>query len=54
MAPKNKSTRKSTGKKRSFHQELVLNRWMRGFFQGGTLASLKQRIGDDRFEGIDA
>ena len=26
---------RSAGKKRSFHQELVLNRWMRGFFQGG-------------------
>ena len=53
MAPKNKSTKKSAGKKRRFHQELGLNRWVLGFFQGGTLASLKQRIGDDRFEGID-
>ncbi len=53
MATKNKSTKKSAGKKRRFHQELVLNRWVLGFFQGGTLASLKQRIGDDRFEGID-
>ena len=42
-----------TGKKRSFHQELVLNRWVLGFFQGGTLAALKMRLGDDRFEGID-
>ena len=41
------------GKKRSFHQELVLNRWVLGFFQGGTLAALKMRSGDDRFEGID-
>jgi len=41
------------GKKRSFHQELVLNRWVLGFFQGGTLAALKIRLGDDRFEGID-
>ncbi len=40
-------------KKRSFHQELVLNRWVLGFFQGGTLAALKMRLGDDRFEGID-
>ncbi len=40
-------------KKRSFHQELVLNRWVLGFFQGGTLAALKRRLGDDRFEGID-
>jgi hypothetical protein len=37
-------------KKRSFHQELVLNRWVLGFFQGGTLAALKMRLGDDRFE----
>jgi hypothetical protein len=41
------------GKKRSFHQELVLNRWVLQFFQGGTLDALKQRLGDDRFEGID-
>ncbi len=25
-------------KKRSFHQELVLNRWMLGFFKGGVWA----------------
>lgn len=48
-----KSTKKATGKKRSFHQELVLNRWVLGFFHGGTLAALKMRLGDDRFEGID-
>lgn len=48
-----KSTKKATGKKRSFHQELVLNRWVLGFFQGGTLAALKMRLGDNRFEGID-
>lgn len=46
------ATKKQT-KKRSFHQELVLNRWVLGFFQGGTLAALKMRLGDDRFEGID-
>jgi len=40
-------------KKRSFHQELVLNRWMLGFFKGGTLGALKVRLGEDRFEGID-
>ncbi|MYM88430.1 DEAD/DEAH box helicase family protein [Rugamonas sp. FT82W] len=42
-----------SSKKRSFHQELVLNRWVLGFFQGGTLGALKARVGDDRFEGID-
>lgn len=40
-------------KKRTFHQELVLNRWVLGFFHGGTLAAIKSRIADDRFEGID-
>ena len=46
--------RKSTKTlKRSFHQELVLNRWALGFFQGGTLAALKLRLGEDRFEGFD-
>lgn len=41
------------GKKRSFHQELVLNRWMMGFFKGGNLGALKLRLIDDRHEGID-
>jgi hypothetical protein len=40
-------------KKRSFHQELVLNRWMLGFFKGGSLGALKLRLGDDRHEGLD-
>lgn len=40
-------------KKRSFHQELVLNRWMMSFFKGGTLHALKNRLGEDRHEGID-
>ena len=39
--------------KHSFHQELVLNRWMYGFFKGGCLAELKHRLGEDRHEGID-
>ena len=34
-------------KKRSFHQELVLNRWMLGFFHGGSLDALKERLGAD-------
>ncbi|CAN5907420.1 hypothetical protein BH11PSE12_BH11PSE12_25920 [soil metagenome] len=47
----------ATGKKpqkkaRSFHQELVLNRWMMGFFKGGNLQELKQRLGEDRHEGV--
>lgn len=44
---------KSNNKKRSFHQELVLHRWMLGFFKGGDLSILKVRLGDDRHEGID-
>lgn len=39
--------------KRSFHQELVLNRWMLTFFNADKLAGLKLRLGDDRHEGID-
>ncbi len=46
--PKNKKTNT-----RSFHQELVLNRWMLGFFKGDSLSALKLRLGDDRHEGID-
>lgn len=53
MAAKAKTTRKAVGKKNSFHQELVLNRWVLGFFQDGTLGALKLRLGDDRHEGID-
>jgi hypothetical protein len=40
-------------KKRSFHQELVLNQWMMSFFKGGTLHALKERLLEDRHEGID-
>jgi hypothetical protein len=43
----------ASAKKRSFHQELVLNRWMLGFFKGGSLSVLKDKLGEDRFEGID-
>ncbi len=40
-------------KKRTFHQELVLNRWMLSHFHGGSLMTLKARLGEDRHEGID-
>lgn len=40
-------------RKRSFHQDLVLNRWMMGFFHGGTMEALKERLGQDRHEGLD-
>lgn len=44
---------RATKKKRTFHQELVLNRWMLSHFHGGSLRALKARLGDDRLEGID-
>ena len=47
-SPQNKRT-----KKRSFHQELVLNRWMLRLFNVTSLNALTARLGDDRFEGID-
>lgn len=53
MARAAKTTTRASVKKRSFHQDLVLNRWVLSFFEGGTLAALKMRLGDDRFEGID-
>lgn len=37
---------------RSFHHELVLNRFMMRFFNGGNLLALKNRLGEDRHEGI--
>lgn len=39
--------------RRTFHQELVLNRWMLSHFKGGSLPALKERLGEDRHEGID-
>ncbi|MEN9843236.1 MAG: hypothetical protein RLZZ612_1065 [Pseudomonadota bacterium] len=40
-------------KKRTFHQELVLNRWMLSLFNVTSLSALKDRLGEDRHEGID-
>jgi hypothetical protein len=37
---------------RSFHQDLVLNRWLLGFFNGDELKKLKERLGEDRWEGL--
>lgn len=53
MATRTDAARKTAGKKRSFHQELVLNRWILRFFNVESLGGLKQRLGDDRFEGVD-
>ena len=38
--------------RRTFHQELVLNRWILRFFKGEGLASLKDRLADPRHEGV--
>jgi len=37
----------------NFHKQLVLNRWMYGFFRDGSLGGLKNRLGGDRHEGIE-
>lgn len=39
--------------KMTFHKQLVLNRYMYRFFKGGSLQTVKERLGDDRHEGID-
>jgi hypothetical protein len=41
------STRANRWQKRSFHQELVLNRWVMGFFRAARWALKKLRY-DDR------
>ncbi len=43
---------RTQSKKRRFHEELVLNQWMMGFFKGGSLHAMKSRLGEDRHEGI--
>lgn len=43
----------SKNRKRSFHQELVLTQFMMSFFKGSSLSALKDRLGEDRHEGID-
>lgn len=53
MASKANIQIKAKNKKRSFHQELVLNRWVMRFFKGSALAALKLRLGDGQHEGID-
>lgn len=37
----------------TFHQQLVLKKWMHRFFRGDDLQKLKERLGDDRYEGIE-
>ena len=41
------------GARRTFHQELVLNRWMLRFFRGEGLPALKARLADPRHEEVD-
>jgi len=37
----------------NFHKQLVLNHWMMSFFNGGNLPALKNRLGEDRHEGVE-
>ena len=46
------SKNKNSNKKRSFHEELVLNQWMMSHFISVELGTLKARLGEDRHEGI--
>lgn len=39
--------------KRTFHDNLILNSWALSLFNQDNLEKFKQRLGDDRFEGID-
>lgn len=47
------ATRAKASKKRNFHDELVLNHWMLRFFNVLKFDELKDRLADDRFEGLD-
>ncbi len=38
--------------KRTFHQDLILNGWALSLFNQANLEQFKQRLGDDRFEGL--
>jgi hypothetical protein len=38
---------------RSFHQDLVLNRWMMRFFKNGSISTFKQCLSGDHLEGIE-
>jgi len=46
------AAKRTPKKKRSFHQDLVLNRWLLGFFNGDNIQKLKLRLGEDRYEGL--
>jgi hypothetical protein len=37
----------------NFHHQLVLKNWMHRFFRGDDLQKLKERLGDDSYEGIE-
>ena len=39
--------------KRTFHDNLILNRYLLSLFNQDNLEKFKQHLGDDRFEGID-
>ena len=37
----------------NFHKQLVLNHWMMSFFNDGNLQALKNRLGEERHDGIE-
>ena len=37
----------------NFHEHLILNRWLLSLFNQRDLHAFKERLGDDRFVGID-
>ena len=37
----------------SFHEHLVINRWLLSLFNQKNLQVFKARLGDDEFEGLD-
>ncbi len=47
-----KTTKKAGNRKRSFHKDLVLNRWLLGLFEVDNFHQLKARLNDLRHEGI--
>ena len=48
-----KTMSKGQKMKRTFHDNLILNRYLLSLFNQDNLEKFKQRLGDDRFEGID-
>lgn len=45
---------RAPGPTRTFHQDLVMNRWLMSLFRAGSLPGLKARLADERYQGIDS